>query len=420
MIKLNSKVTDNLDFFQGNNPFDLAKEFGTPLYIYNEKILRTRARELKGLVKYENFKVNYSAKANTNLALLQILNDEGLNIDAISPGELYIEKMAGFKSENMLYVSNNISESEMKHIISHNITISVDSLSQLDMLGRINSGGKVALRFNTGIGKGHHEKVVTGGEKTKFGINTEYMSEVKEIVKKYNLNVVGINHHIGSLFMEGDSYIDAAKNLLEVAKNFDSLEFINFGGGFGIPYKKQENESRLDIKDLGVKLDEVIESFVLEYGKRINFLIEPGRYIAAECGLILGTVNSIKNNNKNKYVGTDIGFNVLARPVLYNSCHEIEVYRDSDIASDGTETVNIVGNICESGDILAKEIELPNILENDLIGVLDAGAYGYVMSSNYNSRLKPAEILIRENNEVVLIRKRETLQDLTKDFIPLP
>lgn len=419
MIKINSKVTDEINFFQGNSPFDLTNKYGTPLYIYNEKILRARCKELKNLVTYENFKVNYSAKANSNLAILQIIKEEGLNVDAISPGELHIELKAGFTPENILYVSNNMSKKEMLDVLSYNVTISVDSLSQLEMLGSINEGGKVALRFNTGIGRGHHEKVVTGGSKTKFGINMELLDKVKDIVNRYNLNVVGINHHIGSLFMESNDYINAAKNLLDIGKNFDNLEFINFGGGLGIPYKKQKGENRLDLKVLGLKLNEIMESFSLSYGKRITFLIEPGRYIVAECGLILGNVNSIKYNKENKFIGTDIGFNVLARPVLYNSYHEIEIYRNSDIKPKNHENVTIVGNICESGDILVKDIVLPEILENDVIGVLDAGAYGYVMSSNYNSRLRPAEILIRENNDVVVIRKQETIDQLTENFIPL-
>jgi len=420
MIKLNGKVTDDMDFFQGNNPFHLAEKYGTPLYIYNEKIIRMRCNELKNLVPYENFKINYSAKSNSNLAILQIIKDENLNVDAISPGELYIEKMAGFTPENMLYVSNNMSKEEMQHVVNEGIVISVDSSSQLDMLGSINNGGKVAVRFNTGIGKGHHAKVVTGGSKTKFGVNAEYVDDVKEILKKHNLTLVGINHHIGSLFMESTDYINAATNLVNLAKNFDDLEFINFGGGLGVPYKKQENEARLNLKELGENLNKVMENFASEYGKRVTFLIEPGRFISGESGLILGTVNTIKNNGSNKFVGTDIGFNVLARPVMYDSRHEMEVYRNiTGTTPDDNEIVTVVGNICESGDILARDINLPKILENDLIGVLDAGAYGHVMSSNYNSRPRPAEILIRENNEVVLVRKRETIEDLVKDFIAL-
>lgn len=419
MQKLNSKVTDSVDFFQGINPYELVEKYGSPLYVYNERILRERCREIKNLVSYPEFSVNYSAKANSNLAFLEIVNEEGLNVDAMSPGEISMELKAGFKPEQIFYISNNVSEEEMKFAIDHNILMSVDSLSQLEQYGKLNPGGKIAARFNGGIGAGHHEKVVTAGKKTKFAINPEYIPEFKEIIKKYNLTLVGINQHIGSLFMEGESYVNGVKAILEIAKRFDNLEFIDLGGGFGIPYEKSEEQPRLNIKELGEKLDKVFDDFVKEYGKRITFKVEPGRYISAECGLILGTVNAVKYNGSNKFAGTDIGFNVIARPVMYDSYHDIEVYRKSNIKSEKNEPVTVVGNICESGDIIAKDRVLPDVKEGDLIGILDAGAYGHSMSSNYNNRLRPAEIFIRENGEVVLTRERDTFDDIFKKYISL-
>ena len=219
--------------------------------------------------------------------------------------------------------------------------------------------------------------------------------------------------------MEGESYVNGVKAILEIAKRFDNLEFIDLGGGFGIPYEKSEEQPRLNIKELGEKLDKVFDDFVKEYGKRITFKVEPGRYISAECGLILGTVNAVKYNGSNKFAGTDIGFNVIARPVMYDSYHDIEVYRKSNIKSEKNEPVTVVGNICESGDIIAKDRVLPDVKEGDLIGILDAGAYGHSMSSNYNNRLRPAEIFIRENGEVVLTRERDTFDDIFKKYISL-
>lgn len=419
MQKLNSKVTDDMNFFQGNNPFELVEKFGSPLYVYNERIIRERCREIKNLVKYKNFRVNYSAKANSNLAFLQIVREEGLDVDAMSPGEIFVEMMAGFKPENILYISNNVSEEEMKTAIDLGIKTSVDSLSQLEQYGRLNPGGKVAVRFNPGVGAGHHEKVVTGGKNTKFGVNPEYIPQVKDILSKYNLTLCGINQHIGSLFMESEKYIEGAASLLSIASNFDALEFIDIGGGLGIPYDKQGDEKRLDIKKLGEQLEKLIDDFVKAYGKEIIFKVEPGRYISAESSVLIGAVNSVKYNADNKYIGTDIGFNVLARPVIYDSHHGIEVYRSSDINNNKYETVSVVGNICESGDIIAKDRHLPEIFEGDLLGVLDAGAYGHVMCSNYNNRLRPAEVLIRENNESALIRERDTLEDLIRHYISL-
>ncbi|WP_250278753.1 diaminopimelate decarboxylase [[Clostridium] colinum] len=420
MQKLISKVTDNTNFYMGHSPIDLIEKYGSPLYVYNEKILREKIKEMKNLVSYKNFIVNYSAKANSNLAILEIVNQEGLNVDAMSIGEMYIEFKAGFSPEKIFFISNNVSKEEMQYAINNNVLISVDSICQLEQFGQINPGGKVAVRFNGGIGAGHHEKVITAGKNTKFGVNSNEIKLLKDTLKKYNLTLVGINQHIGSLFMDANKYIEGVYAILSIAKQFETLEFIDLGGGFGIPYNKlDENYNTLDIKYLGEKLNEIFEDFSKEYGKKINFKIEPGRYIVAECGVLLGTVHAIKNNENNKYAGTDIGFNVLARPVMYDSHHDIEVYRKSDEKSDKIEPITVVGNICETGDIIAKNRLLPNLKKGDILGILDAGAYGHVMSSNYNNRLRPAEILIRENGEIVVIRKRDTLEDIVKNFISL-
>lgn len=419
MQKVYTKVTDKLDFFQGVDPTELAEKYGTPLYVYNERILRERCRDLKNLVTYPNFVVDYSAKANGNLAFLQIVKSEGLEVDAMSPGEIYVEKTAGFKPHEIFYICNNVSEEEMLYAIKEGVITSVDSLSQLEQYGKLNPGGEVAIRFNPGVGAGHHEKVVTAGKKTKFAVDPEFIPQVKEILKKYNLTLIGINQHIGSLFMTGEAFVKSIGSLLEIAKQFENLKFIDMGGGFGIPYKKEFDEAPLDLKDLGKHIDEALYKFAEEYGSQVTFRIEPGRYISAECSVLLGTVHSVKYNHDKKFVGTDLGFNVLQRPIMYDSYHGIEVFRKSDVKSEKEETVTVVGNICESGDILAKERNLPEIFEKDTLCVLDAGAYGFAMSSNYNNRLRPAEVLIRENNEVVLIRERDNFEDLTRHFIPL-
>ncbi|MGL4792071.1 MAG: diaminopimelate decarboxylase [Anaerotignaceae bacterium] len=419
MQKVYTKVTDGLDFFQNVDPTELAEKYGTPLYVYNEKILRQRCRDLKGLVKYPNFVVDYSAKANSNLAFLEIVKSEGLEVDAMSPGEIHLELLAGFEPREIFYICNNVSKEEMQYAIDAGVITSVDSLSQLEQYGQLNKGGEVAIRFNPGVGAGHHEKVVTAGKKTKFAIDPEFIPQVKEILAKYDLKLIGINQHIGSLFMDGKNFIDSIGSLLEIAKQFEDLEFIDMGGGFGIPYQKETDQAPLDLVDLGNHIDEALNKFAAEYGKQVTFRIEPGRYISAECSTILSTVHAVKYNGDKKFIGCDVGFNVLQRPVMYDSYHGVEVFRKGDQTSDKVETVSIVGNICESGDILAKDRTLPEIFEGDTLCVLDAGAYGHVMSSNYNSRLRPAEVLIRENNEVVLIRERDTLEDIVRHQISL-
>ena len=362
MSQIRSSYTDSINFYGGHSPLDLAQQFGTPLYVYNETVLRQRCRELKALSSLPGFGVNYSVKANTNPVLLRIIREEGLVVDAMSPGELYMDQLAGFTADEILYISNNISEDELRNAVRHGVLISVDSLSQVETLGRVNPGGKVMVRFNPGIGAGHHAKVVTAGKETKFGVSPELLDDLFAILKKYDLHLAGINQHIGSLFMEADGYIAAAEVLLHLAERLpadvlEKLEVIDFGGGFGIPYHKYEDQPRLDMDDLG--------------------------------------------------------FNVLVRPAMYDSFHDVEVYRQGAQGPD-TETVeqSVVGNICESGDILAKNRQLPLLHEGDVLGVLDAGAYGFVMSSSYNQRCRAAEILIQADGSVRLIRRRETLEDL--------
>ena len=399
------------------NPQELIDQYGSPLYVYDEAALRERCREMTGLVDFPNFRVNYSTKANSNLELLRIIQSEGLDVDAMSPGEIHVLLAAGFKPQQIFYIGNNVSTDEMRFAIDRGITVSVDSLAQLELFGRINRGGEVAVRFNPGVGTGHHEKVVTGGKKTKFGVGWDKIDEVKSTLKQYALKLIGINQHIGSLFLDGRPYLDGVKNLLEIAAEFDGLQFIDCGGGFGIPYHKEKGENRLELKELGVELSLMMSGWSRKYHEKINFKIEPGRYIVAESGVLLGTVHAIKENSGITYIGTDLGFNVLARPVMYDSHHDLEIYRQGiRVVTDDLQPATVVGNICETGDIIAKGRELPNTEAGDILCVKDAGAYGYVMSSNYNNRLRPAEVLITTEGNPRLIRRRETFDDLMRCF----
>ncbi|MFV0440383.1 MAG: diaminopimelate decarboxylase [Lachnospirales bacterium] len=412
------KLSKEMNFFKNNNANELMEKYGSPLYVYSEDILLERTREIKQLVDYDNFVVNYSAKANTSLGILQIIEKEGLHVDAMSPGEIFVEMEAGFTSDRIFYISNNVNEDELIFALEKGVIVSIDSLSQLEMIGNIHKkalvkgfDGGVCVRFNSGVGAGHHEKVVTGGKKTKFGINSEYLEDVKTIAKEYDLKIIGINQHIGSLFMDGESYIQGAKNMIDLAKEFPLIKFVDLGGGFGIPYNRKHGEKALDLKELGEILSKYINDFTKELGREIIFKVEPGRYIACECGVILGKVTSIKENSGVKYVGCDIGFNVLQRPVMYDSYHEIEI----DSQDGELEKVTVVGNICESGDVLGKDRILPKASVGDVVTVYDAGAYGYTMASNYNQRLRPAEVLIRSNGEVVLLRKRDSFESLIEN-----
>lgn len=273
MSNVRSAQTDKVRFFGNTTPQELAAQYGTPLYVYNEDVLRRRCRELLSLSSLPGFHVNYSAKANTNLALLRIVREEGCHADAMSPGELHINKLAGFTPDRLLYVCNNVSAEEMKNAADNGLIVSVDSLSQLDQYGKVNPGGKVMIRINPGIGAGHHKKVITAGKETKFGIDPTSLDEVRALLKKHSLTLAGVNQHIGSLFMEPDNYLNAIEFLLhfvqsDLADLLPGIEIIDFGGGLGIPYRKYEEEPRLDMAELGRRLHALLSAWVEETGYR--------------------------------------------------------------------------------------------------------------------------------------------------------
>ena len=334
----------------------------------------------------------------------------------MSVGEIKMLEAAGFPYDRIFFVPNNVGTDEMKYAIERDIRTSLDSLSQLEMYGELNPGGKCAVRINPGVGAGHCEKVVTGGKKTKFGIAEEDIPKIFEICEKYDLTIVGINQHIGSGFMKPEPYLQAVDNLLRIALGFKNLEFIDFGGGYGIPYHKlEDDEADYPMEEFKERLEKILDYFVESYKKPVMFKSEPGRFCVAEGVVLLGRVNAVKENAGKKYAGTDIGMNVLVRPSMYDSWHDIEVIRNGKVVSrDELSEVTVCGNICESGDLLAKDRRLPTIKKDDLCAVLDAGAYGYSMCSNYNSRLRPAEVMIEKDGNVKLIRRRETYEDLLK------
>ena len=409
---MNSYI-ESVDFFKGNNPEKIAEEYKTPLYVYNEEIIRNRMHAVSQVITKYPYTANYSVKANTNIHILKLALEEGINCDAMSEGEIRMLEAAGFPKERIFFVPNNVSAEEMRYAIDRGIMTSLDSLSQLETFGEINPGGKCAVRINPGVGAGHHEKVVTAGKKTKFGVAEEDIDKIFEIADKYNLTIAGINQHIGSLFMDYEPFLAAAENFLRIALKFKNLEFVDFGGGYGIPYHKLDDEKPFEMEGFKKALEAILDKFVAEYGYAPLFKSEPGRFCVAEGCVILGRVHAVKQNNGHVYAGTDIGMNVLVRPSMYDSWHDVEVLRGGKAVSrDSLSPVNVCGNICESGDLLAKDRMLPEIKKGDLACVLDAGAYGYSMCSTYNSRPRPAEVLVCKDGSIKTIRKRETYEDL--------
>lgn len=386
----------------------IAIKFGTPVFVYEEEKIRHQAHSLRQGINYEPKKIFYAVKANFNPHILEIFKQEGVGIDAVSPGEIALALKVGFSSADILFTGNNITDEEMDFTVEKGVLLNIDSLSRLEKFGKKYPGKQICVRINPDVGAGHHDHCITGGPKSKFGIWHSETDEIKRIAKVHNLEIIGIHQHIGSQILEPNMFLIAMEAILKVAPSFPDLQFIDFGGGFGVPYKPEEKP--LNIAELGRRISECFSYFCNEYGKALTLVVEPGRYLIAEAGYLLTRVNTVKKNSNGRvFVGIDSGFNHLVRPAMYGSYHEMINISNP---TGEKESVDIVGNLCESGDRFAEDREIEQIREDDLLLIKNAGAYGYAMSSNYNLRPKPAEILIKTGGELQTIRQRETLEDL--------
>lgn len=386
----------------------LAERFGTPIFAYDEGRIHSQARRLKEAFSYPKVRLLYSCKANSNLAVLAVLRREGLGLDAVSPGEIFLGLKAGYRPKDILFTGNNVTDEEMRFALSKGVGINVDSLSQLERFGKLRPGGEVSVRINPDVGEGHHDHVITGGPESKFGIWVDQVPRVKAIARRHGLRILGLHQHIGSGVMEPEVFLDAMEVLLQVAPGFEALEFLDFGGGLGIPYVP--GQKPLDVRVLGRMLSRRFQRFCEKYGRKLTLVLEPGRYLVAESGILLARVNTLKATPEHTFVGTDSGFNHLIRHSLYGAHHEI---LNASRVKGAKEFVAVCGNVCESGDLFTHGREIPRFQEGDLVAVLAAGAYGFSMSTEYNSRPRPAEVLV-QGGKARLIRKRETMEDLVR------
>ncbi|MFH1453001.1 MAG: diaminopimelate decarboxylase [Armatimonadota bacterium] len=396
-----------------NKLLELGKKYGTPLYVYDADTVEKRYTELCTSIKWPGVKIFYAMKANYNFHILKLLKELGAGIDAVSLGEVILALKAGFNKKDILYTANNISLDEMKKVYALGVIQNIDALSSLEMFGKNFPGGKICVRFNTGIGAGEHDFVITSGEDSKFGIMLRDLDKVIEISKKYNLKVTGLHEHTGSGIGDTEKIFESMEELLDIAsiKNFPHLEFIDFGGGFSVPYKPEGK--RTDYSLFGDKTVEMFDKFCKNYGRKLNLYFEPGKYITAEAGFLIVRVNTIKHTENLNIAGTDSGFPHLIRPVLYNAYHHIWNLSNPN---GKTEKYDIYGNICESGDFFAKERELPGIREGDYLAVLNAGAYCYSMGGVYNLRPMPAEVIIKDGKDF-LARRALSYEELAEKII---
>jgi len=403
-------------FFDGFSVKELAEKYDTPLYVVSEKRIRDNYNRLHDALirNYKYVRVYYAAKANSNLTVLKILQSQGAYLDTVSPGEVFMGLLSGYTQDRIMFTGTSVRNDELKVLVDANITVNVDSQSELDRLLKIAVPPTLSVRVNPEIGAGHHSHCITAGPDSKFGLTEEDALKAYATAKKARVERFGIHMHIGSGILDVEPYVLAVEKLLSIAKRVHDevgieFEFIDIGGGFGVPYKPEDQEF-----DLAAFTSKVVVPFkgkVAEYGLGKPFLcVEPGRYLVCDASILLTTVNTVKVTPTKKFVGVDAGFNTLVRPTMYGSYHPILVA--NKLSAVDKETYDVVGPICESGDALAKDRALPLVNEGDLLAVLNAGAYGFSMSSQYNARPRAAEVMIRQGKPV-MIREREQLDNLT-------
>ena len=402
-------------YIDGVSSLELVEKFDTPLYVLAERRIRENYRRLyDALTKhFSKVRIYYSAKANTSLTVLKILESEGAHLDTVSPGEVFLALKAGFTSDRILFTGTSVRDDELRFLVDSGVTINIDSLSQLRRLLKFHMPELLSVRVNPEIGAGHHEHCITAGKDSKFGIWEDDVIKAYKEAEKAGVKKFGIQMHIGSGILTIEPFLLAAERLLEIARHVHEevgvdFEFIDFGGGLGVPYRPEEKPLNLELyaeKVLGLYVKRIEEYKLGEPW----FFIEPGRYIICDACVLLTRVNTVKVTPFKKFVGVDAGFNTLIRPAMYGSYHPIVVA--NRLGSVEEEVYDVAGPICESGDLLARDRRLPKISEGDLLAILNAGAYGFSMSSQYNSRPRCAEVLVK-NGEYALVRRRESFKSL--------
>jgi len=414
------RYQDGILHIAGVDTIEVAEKYGTPIYVVNEQLIRKRYRELKEVLdsEYKNNLIHYAVKANTGLSVLKILKSENACFDCSSAGEVYTCFKAGIAADKIFYTGNMFTNDDFKYAVENDVLVNLDSISQIKRLAKVYDDlGKekkpLSFRINPEFGAGHHAHTITAGKHIKFGILDNQVIDAYSKAKEFGFKKFGIHMHIGSGIINPHDFEKAAEKYLSIIVNLSDsldilLDFIDFGGGLGIPYRPEEEPLDLNAykKVVLKQFSELIERG--DFGDPV-FKIEPGRYISAEASILLSQINTMKDNGYKLFAGVDAGFHTLIRPTLYGSYHHIIPCKENKEAQ--LKKYDVAGPICESGDILGKERELKGIEEGDYLAILDAGAYGFTMSSPYNSRPRPAEVLINDGKPY-LIRKEETFEDL--------
>lgn len=383
-----------------------ANEFGTPLYVYNTDKITEQYNKLTSAFSAHPTKLFYACKALTNINILKHLKSLGSNLDCVSINEVKLGLKAGFAPKEILYTPNCVAFEEIKEAVALGVNINIDSIAMLELFGNFYGDSyPICIRINPHIEAGGNYKISTGHIDSKFGISIHQIRHIVRVVKTTKLHIQGLHMHTGSEIKDINVFLQALEVLFSVAEHFDQLEFLDLGSGFKVPYKEEDRET--DIVSLGQKLNIAIKEFEKEYGKPLEIWFEPGKYLVSECGYLVVNANVIKQTTATVFVGVNSGFNHLIRPMFYDSYHKIANISN---AAGAERIYTVVGNICET-DTFAWDRVLNEVREDDLLVFYNAGAYGFEMSSNFNSRLKPAEVMFKDG-QFSLIRERQVFDDL--------
>lgn len=388
---------------------ELAKKYGSPLYVYDTKNIASQYDRIRNaFTRVNSLQLNYAVKALSNVNILKFFNKLDSGLDTVSIQEVQLGLEAGFNPQKIIYTPNGVSLEEIEKVSDKGVQINIDNLSILELFGQKHPDIPVCIRINPHILAGGNSKISVGHIDSKFGISIHQVPHILRVVKNTGMKINGIHMHTGSDILDIDTFVRATEILFDVARQFDNIDFIDFGSGFKVPYK--EGDISTDIEQLGIQLSERFNQFCKDYGKQITLMFEPGKFLVSEAGFFLTKVNVVKQTTSTVFAGVDSGFNHLVRPMMYNSYHRITNI-SNPMGRD--RYYSVVGYICET-DTFGSNRRISEISEGDILCFHNAGAYCYSMASNYNSRYRPAEVMIYEGKDY-LIRKRETFEDILKN-----
>jgi len=398
---------------QGLDLLKITEEFGSPVYIYDAEKIKSQYQHLVSSFPGVDLKVKYAMKALSNISIIKYLKSLGAGLDAVSIQEVQLGLRAGYAPEEIMFTPSCVDFAEIDEAIALGLIINIDNIAILEQFGhKYGNRTPICLRLNPHIMAGGHHKISTGHIDSKFGISILQSRHLLRVIDTYNLHINGLHMHTGSDMLDAEVFLKGADILFDFAKNFDTIEFLDFGSGFKVPYR--EGDLKIDLQDLGGKISAAFIEFEKEYGKPVQLWFEPGKYLVSESGVLLVKTNVVKTTPATVFVGVNSGMNHLIRPMMYEAYHEII----NISKTHGTKRVyTIVGNICET-DTFGWDRQLNEVKEGDIMAIKNAGAYGYSMSSNYNSRFRPPEVMII-NGEAKLIRERETMDNLLQGQIEL-